>query len=78
MSTHKWYLIVPADGTKPRVVSAKQRLRLNYNECAFELSVRIPDSWGRVVGQIGVTLPDATSSAKLDDSAIQPPPPEQE
>lgn len=52
----KGYLIVRADGTFR--VAKQPRLPLEPNEFGFRLSVTLPDAWGKVIGDIDVTVPD--------------------
>lgn len=54
MSLVKVYLIVDA---QQRVRAAK-RPRIGADEVAIAVNLRFPDTWGRVVATVDVTVPD--------------------
>lgn len=49
------YLIVRADGSTRTVSRAP---RLGMDEFAFRLRVKVPDTWGKIAGDIEVVIPD--------------------
>jgi hypothetical protein len=48
------YLIVNARGD----MKIRKTRQLKYDEIAFRLKVHVPDSWGRVQGNIELEMPD--------------------
>lgn len=54
MSVHVVYLVIGAD----RSVRAVKRPRLGADEVAVKVNLRFPDTWGTVVGEIDITVPD--------------------
>jgi len=55
MRTLKRVLIVSASG-ESRVVARPRGLR--WDEFGFNLTITIPDTWGKVIGAINVELPE--------------------
>lgn len=55
MKTLRRFLIVRADGTC-RVTTRRPSLR--QDEVAYRLNVNVPDAWGKVKGDIDITLPE--------------------
>lgn len=54
--TLKAFLVFRAHDSNLRVT--KTRPRLDWDEVAFEISVTVPQPWGRLAGAIVIELPD--------------------
>ncbi len=65
---YKKYLIFDSGGGV-RTTSTTRGLR--YNEIAYRLNVTVPDSWGRVAGDINITLPEVEVGAELEPEPIR-------
>lgn len=55
MRATTWYLIVDSHGE----VRIRKTAQLAWNEVAYKLTIRVPDSWGKVLGEFAVTMPEA-------------------
>lgn len=66
--TETAYLVVRSD----REMRIVRRPRLAPDEVAIRLSINFPDSWGRVIGDLEINLPDApvTVDLAMDDEAV--------
>ena len=58
------FLIISAGG-EARVLTHQPALRLD--EFCYRLSVVIPDTWGSIIGEITVRLPDPDPTVELDE-----------
>ena len=59
----KLFLVVDAQG-EARLV--KRAAYIRANEAGFELRIQIPDSWGKVIGSIDITVPEPPSVTAED------------
>lgn len=50
------YLVIRAD----RTMRVAKRPRLSWDETAIKLNVVFPDGWGKVSGELDMTLPEFT------------------
>lgn len=69
--TVKGYLIYSAHNDSLRVNKKLQALA--WDEVAFEVKVKVPDSWGRMAGAILIDLPDegpAVIEVKVDEPVL--------
>lgn len=66
MTTHKAVLLVNAQGNMRLV---KRQPVLGLGEVAFCLTVNIPDSWSRIVGNVKLDLPEAPEPEVLVEFA---------
>lgn len=60
----KKFLIVTAGGDA-RVVTRQPQLAVD--EFAYRLTISIPDTWGSVLGEISLTLPDVVPTVEVDE-----------
>jgi hypothetical protein len=61
----KW-LVVASDGAV-RVAGVRGPARLKAHEVAFRLTIRIPDTWGKVQpGELTLTLPEPPEVATVE------------
>jgi hypothetical protein len=64
MSIQRVYLVISADGR----VRAAKRPQIRTDEVAIAINLQFPDTWGRVVQTLDVTVPDFTPRAEPDES----------
>jgi hypothetical protein len=61
------WLIIRADGSA-RVVN-RSPYNLRADEVAYRLRLTVPASWGRIVGDIDITLPEAPE-VRVDEPVV--------
>lgn len=68
-SVKRVYLVIGAD----QRVRAAVRPQIRADEIAIALDLKFPDTWGRVVQKLDVTIPDFTPTAEIraDEEADQ-------
>ena len=67
---YRKYIIFDSKGGV-RVMSTIRGLR--YDEVAYSLNVSVPDSWGKVAGEINIILPEAkAANVRLGTEPIRP------
>ena len=68
MRTIRKTLIVRYDGSM-RIIgwprSARRSRRIRWDEVAFDLVVKIPEQWGKVIGDIEVNVPEPPDAEVL-------------
>lgn len=64
--TVKKYLIIRASGDT-RIVTRNPSWTLRNDEIAYQVNIKIPDAWGRMVStSIDITLPDPVITVDAD------------
>lgn len=58
MSTQRVYIVIGAD----RRVRAAKRPQIREDEVAIAVNLKFPDTWGKVISTIDVTVPDFAPS----------------
>ena len=61
----KVYLVIGAD----RKVRVARRPQIRVDEIAIAINLTFPDTWGRVVSSIDITVPDFTPDVEVDEPA---------
>lgn len=56
------YLVIRAD----RIMRIAKRPRLSWDETAIKLNVVFPDGWGKVSGELNLTLPEFTPTIEAE------------
>lgn len=69
MKTLKAYLIFRASDQDLRVT--KRRMPLSWDEVAFEVTLNVPDPWGRLAGAVVIDLPE-TGPAVIEVAVKDP------
>lgn len=56
------YLVVRAD----RTFRVAKKPRMNRDEVAIKVALTFPDSWGRVVAEVDLTMPEMVPAVEVE------------
>lgn len=63
----KVYLVIGAD----RKVRVARRPQIRDDEIAIAINLTFPDTWGRVVSNVDITVPDFAPDVEVDDEPVE-------
>lgn len=58
-TTKQCWLVFRMGDQSLRVLTGKRAPALNWDEIAWQVKLKVPEPWGRVQGDVEITLPDS-------------------